>query len=104
MANTKRYSTLNLLGAGLFVWFVLHWIPLPCPIGSAMKDLLPPEYYDSLGFFDPPWGFAQPLLGTIISPSSIRQIGWVLLFYEPLLLALTLAILYRFPHWLIGRD
>ena len=103
MANASRYSTLNRIGTGLFVWFVLHWVPLPCPI-LPLKSFYPPEHWDSLRFFDPPWGLGYSFHTFFWLPREIRDLGWVMLFYEPVLLALTMVILYRFPHRLMGRD
>lgn len=103
MVDARRYSLPHRCGAGLFVWFALHWVPLPCPV-RPVKSLFPPEHWESLGFFDPPWGLGYSFYSVLFVRYEVRNLGWVMLLYEPLLLVVALAILRRFPHRLIGRD
>ena len=99
----QSHCQMDRWGAGVFVWLVLHAIPLPCPV-RYLKSIQPDEYWQSLGFFDAPWDWAQPLLAILFVPSEVRDVGWVLLFYEPLLLIITVWVIYRWPHWFIGRE
>ena len=101
--ETKSHGPKEHWGAVIFIWLVLHAIPVPCPIRD-LRSLKPPEFWKSLGFFDAPWNFAQPLLSAMFPPTEVRDVGWVLLFYEPLWLCVALWFVYRWPHWFRHKD